>query len=59
MNLQLQKFTITVVEMQHLPSIQNTESKEDTSWVLLTLHNDRRNVYVVLKTDTEELNIVV
>ena len=53
-----EKLKLTVVEMQQLPHIEKTDSKEKTrlKW---TTYNGRRKVYVNFQTDSGKLNIVV
>ena len=53
------KLTLTVVEMQQLPDIEKTDSKEEISCLKWTKHNGRRKVCVNFQTDTDKLNIVV
>ena len=53
------KLTLTVVEMQHLPNIEKTDSKEETSCLNWTIYSGRRKVCVNFQTDTEKLNSVV
>ena len=52
-------FTLTVVEMQQLPDIENTDSKEEISRLKWTMYNGRKKVCVSFQTDTDNLNIVV
>ena len=54
-----EKLTLTVVEMQQLPDIEKTDSKEEISCLKLTIYNGRRKVCVNFQTDTDDLNIVV
>ena len=54
-----EKLTLTVVEMQQLPDIEMTDSKEETSCLTWTTYNGRRKVCVNFQTDTDKLNIVV
>ena len=54
-----EKFTPTVVEMQQLPDIEKTDSKEEVSCLKWTIYNGRRKVSVNFQTDTDKLNIVV
>ena len=54
-----EKFTLTVVEMQQLPDIEKTDSKEEISCLKWTTNNGRRKVCVNFQTDTDKLNIVV
>ena len=53
------KLTLTVVEMQQLPHIEETDSKEEISCLKRTLYNGRRKAYVNIQTDTDKLKIVV
>ena len=53
------KLTLTVVEMQHLPNIQKTDSKKETSCLNWTIYSGRRKVCVNFQFDTDKLNIVV
>ena len=53
------KLTLTVVEMQQLPGIEQTGSKEKINRLKWTIYNDRRKVCVNFQTDTDKLNIVV
>ena len=54
-----EKLTLTVLEMQQLPDIQETDSKEKKSCLKWTIYNGRRKVCVIFQTDTDKLNIVV
>ena len=54
-----EKFTLTLVEMQHLPDIEKTDSKEEKSCLKWTLYPGRRKVCVNFQTDTDKLNIVL
>ena len=54
-----EKLTLTVVEMQQLPDIEKTDSKEEISCLKWTIFNGRRKVCVNFQTDTDKLNIVV
>ena len=54
-----EKLTLTVVEMQHLPDIEKTDSKEEISCLKWTIYNGRRKVCVNFQTDTDKFNIVV
>ena len=54
-----EKLTLTVVEMQQLPDIEKTDSKEEISRLKWTLHDGRRKVCVNFQTNTDKLNNVV
>ena len=53
------KLTLTVVEMQQVPDIEKTDSKQKISCLKRTIYNGRRNVCVNFQTDTDKLNIIV
>ena len=54
-----EKLTLTVVEMQQLPKIEKTYSKEEISCLKRTIYFGRRKLCVNFQTDTDKLNIVV
>ena len=54
-----EKLTLTVVQMQLLPDIETSDSKEELSCLKWTIYNSRRKVCVKFQTDTDKLNIVV
>ena len=54
-----EKLTLTVVEMQQLPDIEKTDSREEISCLKCTIYNGRRKVCVKFQTDTDKLNNVV
>ena len=54
-----EKLTLTVVEMQQLPDIEKSDSKEEISCLKWTIYNGRRKICVNFQTDTDKLNIVV
>ena len=54
-----EKHTLTVVEMQQLPGIEKTDSKEEISCIKWTIFIGRRKVCVNFQTDTDKVNIVV
>ena len=54
-----EKLKLTVVEMQQLPDIEKTDSKEEISCLKWTIYNGRTKVCVNFQTDTDKLNIVV
>ena len=53
------KLALTVVEMQKLADIENTNSKEEVSCLKFSIYNGRRKVWVNFQTDTDQLNIVM
>ena len=54
-----EKLSLTVVEMQELPDIEKTDSKDEISCLKWTIYSCRRKVFVNFQTDTDKLNIVV
>ena len=48
-----EKLTLTVVEMQQLPDIEKTDSKEEISCLKWTIYNGGRKVCVNFQTDKE------
>ena len=56
--ISLEKLTLTVLEVQQLPDIEKTDSKEGISCLKWTLYNGRK-ICVNFQTDTDKLNIVV
>ena len=54
-----EKITLTVVEMQQLPDIDKTDSKEEISCLKGTLYIGRKKVCVNVQTDKDKLIIVV
>ena len=54
-----EKLTLTVVEMQQLPDIEKTDSKEAMSRLNWTIYIGSRKVYVNFQTDTDKLRFVV
>ena len=55
----LEKHTLTVIEMQQLGDFEDTNSVEEFFRLKWTIYNGRKTVYVKIKTDTDNLNIVV
>ena len=54
-----EKLTLTVVEKQQLPDIEETDSKEEKSCPKWIVYNGRTKVCENSQTDTDKLNIVV
>ena len=54
-----EKLTLTVLEMQQLPDIEKTDSKEEISCLKWTTYNGRRKVCVNFQTHRDKLNFVV
>ena len=53
------KFNFTLVEMQQLPEIEKVDSKIEICCLKWTIYNGRRKVCISLKTDMDNLKIVV
>ena len=53
------KFPLTVVEMQQMPDIEKTDSKEEITCLKWTISNGRRKVCLNFQTDTDKLIIAV
>ena len=54
-----EKITLTLVETQHLPDIEKTDSRDEISCLKWTIYSGRRNVCIKFQTDTDKVNIVV
>ena len=54
-----EKLTLTVLEMQQLPDIEKTGSKEEIACLKWTTYNGRRKVCVNFQTHRDKLNFVV
>ena len=54
-----EKLTLTVVEKQQLPDIEQIDSKEEISCLKWTNYNGRRKLCVNFQTDTDKLSFVV
>ena len=52
----LEKLKLTVFEMQQMPDIEKTDSKEETSCLKGTKYNGRRKTCVNFQIDTDKLN---
>ena len=48
-----EKITLTLVEMQQLPEIENVDSKNEVSCLKWTIYNGRRKVCIGFKTDMD------
>ena len=53
------KITLTLVETQQLPDIEDADSKEEISCLKWTFYNGRRKVCINFQTDKDKVNIVV
>ena len=54
-----EKITLTLVETQQLPDIEDVDSKDEISCLKWTIYNGRRKVCINFQTDTDKVNIVV
>ena len=54
-----EKITLTLVETQQLPDIENSDSKDEISCLKCTIYNGRRKECINFQTDTDKVNIVV
>ena len=54
-----EKITLTLVETQQLPDIENADSKDEISCLKWTICNGRRKICIDFQTDTDKVNIVV
>ena len=52
-----EKLTLTLVEMQQMPDIKKSDSKEEISCLKRTLQNGKRKVCVNFQTETDTLNV--
>ena len=50
---------LTLVETQHLPDIEMSDSKDEISCLKWTIYNGRREVCINFQTDSDKVNIVV
>ena len=51
-----EKLKVTIVEMQQVPDIEKSDSKEEISCLNWTMYNGRRKVCVNFRTETDKLN---
>ena len=54
-----EKITLTLVETQQLPDIEEVDSKDEISRLKWTIYNGRRKVCINFQTDTDNANIAV
>ena len=52
------KITLTLVETEQLPDIEEGGSKDEISCLKWTIYNGRRKVCINFQTDTDKVNIV-
>ena len=53
------KTTVTLVQTQQLPDIENVDSKDEIFCLKLSIYNGRRKVCINFQTDRDKVNIVV
>ena len=54
-----EKFTLTLVETQQLPDIEDADSEDEISCLKRTKYNGRKKICINFQTDTDKVNIVV
>ena len=54
-----EKITLTLVETQQMPDIEEGDSKDEISCLKWTIYNGKRKVCINFQTDTDKVNIVV
>ena len=54
-----EKITLTLVETQQLPDIEEVDSRDEICCLNWTIYNGRRKVCINSQTDTDKVNIVV
>ena len=54
-----EKFTLTLVEIHHLPDIEKVDSEDEISCLKWTIYKGRRKACVNFQTHADKLNIVV
>ena len=54
-----EEITLTLVETQQLPDIEEVDSKDEISCLKWTVYNGRRKVCINFQTDTDKVNVVV
>ena len=54
-----EKTTLTLVETQQLPDIEEADSKDELSCSKGTIYNGRRKVSIKIQTDTDRVKIFV
>ena len=54
-----ERITLSLVETQHLPDNENSDSRDEVSCLKWTVYNGRRKICINFQTDTDKGNIVV
>ena len=53
-----QKISLTVIESQNLPILQNLDIDSQISHFVWTLHNGRRKIHIGYRSDTKKIDLV-
>ena len=54
-----EKITLTLVETQQVPDIENVDSEVEVNCLKRTIYNGRRKVCINFQTDADKVNVVV
>ena len=54
-----EKITLTLLETQQLPDVENADSKDECFCLKWTFYNGRKKVCISFQTDIDKVNIVV
>ena len=54
-----EKTTVTLVDYQQLPDIENVDTKDEISRLIWSIYNGSRKVSINFRTDIDKVNIVV
>ena len=53
-----QKISLTIIESQSLPNLQNLDVKSQISHFEWTLHNGRTKIHIGYRSDTKKIDLV-
>ena len=53
-----QKFSLTVLESQNLPKLQNLDTESQISQFEWTLHNGKRKIFLSYRSDIKKIDII-
>ena len=53
-----QKISLTIIESQNLPNLQNLDVDSQISHFEWTLHNGRRKIHIGYRSDTKKIDLV-
>ena len=53
-----QKISLTIIESQNLPNLQNLDVDSQISLFEWTLHNGRRKIHIGYRSDTKKIDLV-